>query len=324
VTKSIPAVSVNKLARPLVERLIADAARLRVAVSKSACGAVIVDAGISAKGGIEAGRLIGEICLGGLGTVTLGPGSAELASPFSITVSSTDPVIACLGSQYAGWSLQEGSFFALGSGPARALWAGEELYKDLGYKDEAEPATIVVETGEVPPDALLARIAQDCGVAPQNLTVILTPTTTLAGSVQVVARSLEVALHKAHELGFALEHVIDGIATAPLPPPAGNFVMAMGRTNDAILYGGTVHLFVAGPDDAAKALADKLPSTASKDHGRPFADVFMEYGGDFYQIDPHLFSPGLVQVTAVESGASFRRGRLSPEILAKSFALDKS
>lgn len=321
-TQSNPAVSVNGLTRPLVEHLIADAARLRLGVSKSACGATIVDAGITARGGIEAGRLIAEICLGGLGRVTLGPAPGELGTPFSVTVSSTDPVIACLASQYAGWSLQEGAFFALGSGPARALWAGEPLYKDLGYKDHADSATIVVETGEVPPDVLLAKVAENCGVAPSKLTVILTPTVSLAGSTQVVARSLEVALHKAHELGFHLDRILDGVATAPLPPPAADFVTAMGRTNDAILYGGSVQLFVTGSDDEARDLADKLPSTSSKDHGRPFADIFLQYGGDFYQIDPHLFSPGLVQVTAVESGKSFRRGRLSPEILAKSFALD--
>lgn len=319
---TLPAISVNGLTKPLVEQLIADATRLRLGVSKSACGATIVDAGIAVPGGIEAGRLIAEICLGGLGTVSIERASADLASLYAVTVRTTDPVIACLGSQYAGWSLAEDDFFALGSGPGRALWAGEQLFKDLGYHDHANTATLVIETGVVPPDTLLARIAEHCHIAPSALTVILTPTTSLAGSVQVVARSLEVAMHKAHALHFPLSAVIDGIGSAPIPPPSADFITAMGRTNDAILYGGSVQLFVTGPDKPAIAFADALPSTASKDHGRPFAEIFMQYGGDFYQIDSNLFSPGMVQVTAVESGRSFRRGHLVPENLAKSFALN--
>ena len=37
---------------------------------------------------------------------------------------------------------------------------------------------------------------------------------------------------------LSLHNIVDGMATAPLPPPAPSFVVAMGRTNDAIIYGG--------------------------------------------------------------------------------------
>ncbi|HJT06572.1 MAG TPA: methenyltetrahydromethanopterin cyclohydrolase [Stellaceae bacterium] len=319
--KQPPRPSLNRLAAPLVAALLKDAATLRLGVQRDASGATLVDAGIEAPGGIEAGRRIAEICLGGLGRVTLGATSGAVWPP-SVTVHTADPVLACLGSQYAGWSLKHEKFFALGSGPGRSLAGKEELFTELGYRDRAADAVLVLEVDRAPPTALLQQTAGDCGVAPDHLTVIMTPTQSLAGAVQICARSLEVALHKAHALKFPLERIVDGIGAAPLPPPAPDFVQAMGRTNDAILYGGTVQLFVSGAEADAKSLADNLPSGASRDYGKPFAETFAAYKGDFYQIDPMLFSPGVVQVTALQSGKSFRRGKLDPAILARSFASD--
>ena len=90
-------------------------------------------------------------------------------------------------------------------------------------------------------------------VKPENLTLILTPTRSLAGTVQIVARVLEVAMHKIHSIGFDLTQVVDGIASAPIPPPSPDFLTGMGRTNDAILFGGQAHIFVnASDDDAAQ------------------------------------------------------------------------
>jgi methenyltetrahydromethanopterin cyclohydrolase len=313
--------SLNRLAAPLAAKLVADAVPLRLKVTRDASGATIVDAGIATAGGIEAGRRIAEICLGGLGEVAIG--SSGSAWPWTVGVHTQQPVLACLGSQYAGWSLQHESggerFFALGSGPARSLAAKEELFKELAYHDRHDAAVLVLEVDQAPPTPLLQRVAEDCGVAPERLTVILTPTKSLAGTVQIAARSLEVALHKAHYLHFPLDRIADGIGSAALPPPAPDFIQAMGRTNDAILYGGAVQLFVAGPESEARDLAEHLPCGASRDYGKPFADIFAAYGGDFYKIDPLLFSPGLIAVTALDSGRTFRRGRLDPALLAHSF-----
>jgi methenyltetrahydromethanopterin cyclohydrolase len=314
-----PSPSLAESVRPLVEALVSDAARLRLAVSRGPLGARIVDAGIAAQGGIEAGRRIAEICMGGLGRVALAP--SDRFSPWTtlVFVSSEDPVLACLASQYAGWSLADGDFFALGSGPGRAVARVEPLFTDLGYADAAETVTLVLETGEVPPEAVVAEIAARAGVRGEAVTLILTPTSSLAGTVQIVARTLEVALHKAHALHFPLAHIIDGLASAPLPPPAPDFLAAMGRTNDAVLYGGEVHLFVAGPAEAARELARGLPSSTSRDHGRPFAQVFAAYGCDFYKVDPLLFSPARVTVSALEHGVSFTAGGFAPDLVSRSF-----
>ncbi|MHB1085136.1 MAG: methenyltetrahydromethanopterin cyclohydrolase [Thiobacillus sp.] len=317
-------VSVNQLAAPRVENLVEQASALRLGVSSQSNGVRIIDAGIQVSGGIEAGRQIAEICLGGLGLVTVATAGRNAMWPWQLVVSTAQPVLACLGSQYAGWSLShgegKGGFFALGSGPGRALAGKEELFGELGYRDSADTACLVLETDKIPPLPLLDKIASQCDVAPEKLTLILTPTTSLAGSVQVVARVLEVALHKAHFLGFPLKDIVDGMGTAPICPPSPDFLTAMGRTNDAILFGGRVHLFVSGEEAAAEDLAKRMPSEASTDYGQPFAQVFKAAGNDFYKIDPLLFAPAQIIVTCLSTGRSFRAGHLNLELLERSFA----
>lgn len=318
-TASLP--SINALTAPLTDALLRDAAALRLGVSTLPGGARLVDAGIAHAGGLEAGRRIAEICLGGLGSVQLQCGSGRW--PLGLTVHTAQPVLACLGSQYAGWSLShgegKGAFRALGSGPARALAGKEDLYGELGYRDRADSACLVLEVDKPPPQEIVDKVVRDCGIEPAWLTLILTPTSSLAGTVQIVARVLEVAMHKVHALGFPLADVIDGAATAPLPPPSGDFLTAMGRTNDAILFGGTVQIYVSGEDAAARDLARRLPSSASRDYGRPFGQVFREAKYDFYKIDPMLFAPATVLVSNVESGNTFRAGTCDDALLAASF-----
>ncbi|MBT2332632.1 methenyltetrahydromethanopterin cyclohydrolase [Variovorax paradoxus] len=307
--------SVNLLARPLVERLLADADALGLQLRRDGTGAHIVDAGIEAPGGVAAGLHIGEICMGGLGHVNLRCGGSAEGWPTWLDVRSSQPVLACLGSQYAGWSLaatkeETGGkkFFSLGSGPARALAVKEKLFAELAYRDHAPCGVLVLEVDRAPPKIVIDKLLRDCGLAAEALTLILTPTTSLAGTTQVVARVLEVALHKAHELGFALGNIVDGAATAPLPSPSADGVEAMGRTNDAILYGGRVHLTVRGDDDAARGLARALPSRNSRDHGRSFAEIFKEVDYDFYKIDGALFAPAEVWVSNIDSGNTWHGG----------------
>jgi methenyltetrahydromethanopterin cyclohydrolase len=318
--------SINALTAPLVDALLADAHQLRLGLEHLENGCLLVDAGIRAPGCLEAGRRIAEICLGGLGNVSLSGNGPVAGWPLSVHVHTTDPVLACLGSQYAGWSLshkEEGKkgFHALGSGPARALAMKEPLLQELDYRDQADRTCLVLEVDRLPPLPLCEKIARDCGVDPKALTLILTPTSSLAGTVQIVARVLEVAMHKAHELGFDLHSIRDGIGSAPLPPPSPDFLTAMGRTNDAILFAGQVQLFVSGEDGAAQKLCRELPSSASRDYGRPFGEVFKAYDYDFFKIDPMLFSPAKVMVSVLDSGHSFAAGSLDLGLLEASFGI---
>jgi methenyltetrahydromethanopterin cyclohydrolase len=317
--------SVNAACQPLIDHLVADAQALQLDVSTLSNGTRIIDAGINCTGGLEAGRLIGEICMGGLGTATLGTNSGFDNWPWSVNVHAKTPVLSCLGSQYAGWSLshksEDSKFFALGSGPGRALAGKEEVLKEFGYKDSAESTCIVLEVDKFPPIEVAEKVAKDCGISADKLTFILTPTSSLAGVMQIAIRVLEVAMHKAHTLHFPMDKIIDGFGVTPVAPPGGDFMTGMGRTNDAILYGGLVHLFVQSTDDEAKDLADKMPSNTSSDYGRPFAETFKSYEYDFFKIDPMLFSPAKVIVTNTNTGNSFTAGELNPTMLASSFGL---
>ena len=313
--------SVNALARPLVERLLAESEALQVLVRRDDSGVCIVDAGIEARGSVAAGLLIGEICMGGLGQVGLRSGALE-GWPTWIEVGSAQPVLACLGSQYAGWSLAASKeetggkkFFSLGSGPARALAGKEDLFAELGYRDHADAGVLVLEVDRPPPKVVIDKLLRDCGLAPAGLTLILTPTTSPAGTTQVVARVLEVAMHKAHTLQFDPRLVIDGAATAPLPAPGKNFLSAMARTNDAILYGGVAHLLVDCEDEAAQDLCQRLPSSCSRDYGRSFGDLFKDAGHDFYKLDPMLFAPARAVVSNLKSGKTFSAGAVNTQLL---------
>ena len=315
----------NRRAGQLLDALVADAGTLRIGVTRLADGAQVIDAGIEHRGGLEAGRRISEICMGGLGRVAFSGQGPVPQWAVNVTVHSSDPVMACLGSQYAGWSLSsgegKGAFQALGSGPGRVLARKEKLFDELRLSEQADRAILVLEADRIPPPALVSKIVDDCGVSPESLSLIVTPTRSLAGTTQVVARVLEVALHKAHEIGFPLHDIVDGIGTAPLPPPAADFLAAMGRTNDAILFAGQVHLYVDSDDAAASRLANALPSSGSSDYGRPFAEVFKAYGFDFFKIDPMLFSPASVAVTALRSGRTFRGGAIDAGLLGDSFGV---
>ncbi len=316
--------SINTLTTPLVNYLVENADALRLGISQLANGSRIIDAGINNAGGLEAGRIIGEICMGGLGTVKLRASTNFKNWSWHLDVHSTNPVLACLASQYAGWSLNHGkgkeAFNALGSGPARAIGSNEELYDELGYRDKADSACIVIEADKLPPVEIANKIAERCSIAADQLTIIMTPTSSLAGSIQVVARVLETSLHKAHALHFPLEKIIDGAGSAPVCPPSQDFLKAMSRTNDAILFAGQIHLFVEASDDEAEQLAKQLPSSASSDYGKPFGEIFKDVEYDFYKIDPMLFSPARVAVSSLTTGNTFHAGAIDLDLLERSFS----
>jgi methenyltetrahydromethanopterin cyclohydrolase len=312
-------ISLNERARDLADALAADAAALGVAVTTSAGGTRVVDCGSAAPGGLEAGRRFAEITMGGLGSVSFAPVVLGDRSLPGLTVVTDHPALACLGSQYAGWRIDRDGYFAMASGPGRALIRAEDLYDDLDVDERAGAAVLCLEVRDEPPEDLGAWVAERAGVAPSELTLLFAPTASLAGGVQVAARVVETALHKLHELDFDVRRVRSGFGTCPLPPVARDDGAAIGRTNDAVLYGGRVELTVAAPDDELEAIVGRVPSSASKDYGEPFGRVLEQADWDFYKIDPMLFSPAEVRLVSVESGRSFHAGDVAPDVLERSF-----
>jgi len=313
-------VKLNELALRRCERLVENAQAARVAVVRDLSGVRIVDCGIHVRGGIEAGCALAEVCLADLGSVRIVPGDPAVWPGPAVVVQTDQPIAACMASQYAGWQLGSKSFFAMGSGPMRAARGREPLFDQIGYREKPDVAVGILETGKSPPDDVCRRIAEDCGVDPERLTLLVAPTASLAGSIQIVARTVETALHKLHEVGFDLRRIVSGFGSAPLPPVAANDLQGIGRTNDAVLYGGVITLWVEGDDDSLTTMGPRVPSSASPDHGRPFIEIFERYQRDFYRIDPLLFSPAVVRFVNVQTGRSWEFGSCHPDILRASFS----
>jgi methenyltetrahydromethanopterin cyclohydrolase len=309
----------NEAANEIADGMADQADLLRIRASRLPGGARVIDAGIETEGGIEAGLALSEICMGGLGNVTTSPVQiGSLAYP-GLMVWTDHPPVACMASQYAGWAISVGKFFAMGSGPLRAHARVErELFEKLGYEERADVGVLVLEGRTVPTDEVAQWVADKARLQPSQLTFVVAPTASLAGGVQISARIVETGLHKMETLGFDVRKVVSASGTAPLPPVAKNDLKAIGRTNDCILYGGQAWFTVRAGDEELQALADQVPASASRDYGTPFSEIFKRYGGDFYKIDPLLFSPAEIWLTSMETGRTFHAGQLNPEVLEAS------
>ncbi len=309
----------NERAWALAEQCIARAQELRIGVHTLPSGARVIDAGIDVPGGLAAGAVLAELCMGGLGhfdytSLTIGgetwPG---------VQVWTDHPAESCMASQYAGWAINPQGFFAMGSGPLRAKARVEkDLFGKLGYVEDARRGVLVLEGRTRPSDDTMMWVAGKAGVDASALILVIAPTASLAGGVQIVARVLETGLHKMDTIGFDVRRVVSGFGTAPRPPIAKNDIRAIGRTNDCILYGGQARYVVRADDGELAELVDRLPASASSDYGTPFYDIFKRYDNDFYKIDPMLFSPAEVWLTSVTSGRTFHAGKLNPDVLRRS------
>lgn len=299
------------------------AEKLRL-VTHHVAGALLIDAGIEASGSLEAGLVMARVCLGGSAEVSLQAEDPDrLASDWGVAVRTDHPVEACLGGQYAGWPVSVDKFFAMGSGPMRMARGREEMLEHLKLTESPRQAAGVLETTELPSAEVIRAIADQTRVASESLAIMVAPAGSLAGTIQVVARIVETALHKLHALDFDVRCVFSAAGIAPLAPPTRpqDVIGGIGRTNDAILYGGRVTLWVDCEQAAVDAVAESVPSVASRDHGRPFAKIFKDYDYDFYKVDPHLFSPAVVQIVNRRSGLARRFGQLHTEVLRASFGI---
>jgi methenyltetrahydromethanopterin cyclohydrolase len=317
-------ISVNSSALPLVQEMIEYADELGIIVTKTENGATLLDAGIEASGSLNAGKFVTEVCLGGLGTASLSMTDygGGLILP-SIFVETGHPAIATLGSQFAGWRIRdkEKKLFGMGSGPARALsLEPKEIYEKISYEDKAKNAVIVIETELKPNNDIVEIISDKCLVSYSDLNMIVAPTNSIVGSVQISGRVVETGIHKLSEVGFDPKKIRHASGVAPIAPIHPNSAKAMGRTNDVILAAGRVFLTVeADESDNLPEIISKVPSSSSKDYGKPFHQTFKAAGYDFYKIDPGLFAPAEITINDLKTGKLHHAGRVDSDLLRKSF-----
>ncbi len=315
-------ISVNQRAYEIVNSMVARAEQLAITVTHLSNGTQIIDLGLNASGGLLAGKLAAEISLGGMGEVTFLPLEYDGFWLPGVSIVVDKPEIGCLASQYAGWGINQGDFFAIGPGPARALATVDPAFKKIDYTDRADVAVLILETRQMPGEEVAAYIAGKCKVDPTNLTLLLAPAACVGGSVQLSARVVATGMHKLLYLGFDVRKVLHGFGSCPIAPTVPDEELASALSNDCVLYGGRVHYTVRASDDEIEALIARVPSSASETFGTPFYQIYQRFGS-FYNMDPLIFCPSQVSMTNLNSGRTFRAGMSNPDVLRKSLLGEK-
>ncbi len=304
------------MAVELVDEAIDFAGELNVDVTELDSGATVLDFGVAAAGGLEAGLLLAEIQTAGLATVQTRMDEVA-GTPFPHVELTTDkPALALLCSQKAGWELVAEGVEGLGSGPARALVGEEGEFEAVGYYDEFDLTVLTVEAATLPGDAAAEQVADRAGVGVSGVFLPTYPTGSMAGSVSAAARAPELALFRLFELGYDPTDVVSAAGSAPVAPVSRDEDVAMGRTNDALAYGGQVYLQVREDFDRF----DEVPSTAADEYDTPFEQVFEDADWDFYEVPESVFAPAQVTVDVID-GPTHALGATNHDLLAESFGL---
>ena len=315
--------SMNRLAVDIVKDLMDHEREYNVSTLKIN-GATIVDTGLKVPGGINAGLAVSRITMGGLASVSLVAYDVDGVTVPAVSVFTDHPVEACILSQLAGWRVQVKDFLANGSGPARVLARKpKKMYETYGYSETSDETVLVLETDKYPTDEVIDYVAKETGVKKDSIYLVLVSPASMAGSVQVSARIVETGLYKLDTLKFDLRSVISGYGLSPVAPLHADPLIMAGRTNDMLLYGGITYFAVnVDNDDVIRDVISKAPSSSSKDYGKSFTDLVMQYGWDFlYKVDPSIFAPAVITINNVKSGRSYTAGRINKEILKKALGL---
>ncbi len=181
--------TLNERAMRLADHMAATAAALRINVKITTAGAKILDCGVEMPGGLQAGLSLARVCLAGQGEVSLLAGDVAGVPCPVVQVLTDQPVLACLAAQYAGWQVSVEKFFAMGSGPMRAAYGKEELYDHIPGRETSPVAVGVLETRKLPDDAVVSHLSEALQLPANKLTLLAAPASSLAGTIQVVARA---------------------------------------------------------------------------------------------------------------------------------------
>ncbi len=326
---------INELAKNLVDKLIQNKEIYTVEVHNLANNSIVLD---MTKSSWIGGKLVGEICMGGLGTVEFSYYNLDGHFIPSVNVHTSMPLISCMASQLAGWNVKlkkevekngelkkKVIFQSLGSGPARAKSRVEKLFDEIDYTDNSECAVIVFETPKLPNEEVMDIVAEKCGVDTSNTYAVCAPTACLTGSIQVAARIVETGIHKLHEIKFPINLIRDGFGTTTIAPIAKDDLGAMGRTNDSISAAGMTYYTIDVEKDKEGELFELInnaPANTSSSYGKPFIETFKEANYNFYDIDPGLFAPATYTFTNIRTGKSKTVGKINQALLKQSYGLE--
>jgi methenyltetrahydromethanopterin cyclohydrolase len=311
--------SLNRMATELVDEAIDFSEELTVEVHSLSGDAAVIDFGVEVPGAIEAGLLLSEIQTAGLATVQTRVDDVAGAPLTHVELTTDQPALSLLCAGKAGWEVSVDDFEGLGSGPARALVAEEEIFKRVAYRDEFDFAVLVLEADSLPDEAVAAHIAERAGVPESGVFLPTYATASVTGSVVAASRAAELAAFRLAELGYDPLDILSVSGTAPVAPVAASESAAMAATNDAVAYGGRVHMVVDEPFDRF----EDVVSTARAEYGTPFAEIFADADWEYADLPVELFGPATVTID-VRGGDTHVFGTVSEDLLAESYGLSDS
>ena len=279
-------VSVNGLAHKLVEEMMDRGDELCIEALRLDNGVTVVDTGVNVRGGYKAGEYVIKISLGGLGEARVT--SLELGDDLVLPAVNvyTDYPAAVALSMYIWLNVVEaphldvGGYTAWVSGPGRArAREPEKVFSKIDYRDESDVAVLVVQPRgrELPPAKFAEHLARRCGVSPENLYLVVTPTYSITGSVQVSARSLEDWFWRLTEFYGIPYHRVEALMTvaaiAPISPKV--FKEPCAWADDMIRYGSMVHAWIYSEDgeDLKEVVEGSVIENYPDVFGKSFYDV---------------------------------------------------
>ena len=313
-------VSINKRAMEIVRTIIKEKEALNIGVFTLKNGSTVIDMGVNYTGGYQAAKHLVEITLGGLGYLQYGNFDLDGLELPQVEIYVDSPVIACLSSQLSGWTLPElktDNIVPLISGPIRTIVKEDSFAKAFPYEDKSDEVVVALQGGLIPDVKLTDYLASKSGVDPDKVYVLTAATGSLAGMVNVVARTLETSLWRLHDLGFNPEKVISAWGKAPIPPISKDEYTSMIRSNTYVYYGGTVGLTVDCDDKEITDILTKvvLSKETTEQYGMPFGKLLEEANGNIFEMTKFVHSVAKVIFYNIRSGNTFRCGTTDLEVL---------
>jgi methenyltetrahydromethanopterin cyclohydrolase len=267
---------------------------------------MLIDAGVDVLGSFEAGRILIEICHGGLANASLGLTDIGGTLLPQVTVESFRPTISTYGLQ-ASYPLSTDEPGVRLSGPIR-------LYLDGAVVMENPAAIAVIESDHLLDDEFALALAERSNLSPQSLTLIVVPGWSVVGAVQIAGRVNESVIFTLEEsLKVDSRKVKHMIGQAPVCPVSQIDSPEEKRPypDDFIHYAGEVVLtLLASPEDDLERLAHLLSFASTSIYGSLFHDVLAVAGGIFEAIPDliHINKPAQVTIEDLSTGRAAHAG----------------
>ncbi len=317
-------ISVNKESMKIVRELLNNEELYKIK-SHKINDVTVIDCGVNEKGSWEAGRLFTNILFGGINKVEYGifPYKVDDIHYRSILVSSDFVVVQQAGCNISGWELKKGVFAPILAGPGRcvARKKNDWFSKYSDYKDDHYEAIITIESSKMITENEVCDLVEAIGLPAKNIYVLIASSGSLVCSIQVAGRIIEQTLHRLKDEGFDLDYIVEAHGFALIPPVVKDDLLAMGRLNDVLIYGGQATFTVNCDDIEIEKIIDKIPSSSSKSYGKPFKEIYEKNGCNFFNVPMNLYSPAQVVIINERTGSIFNRGKINVELLEKSFSI---